>query len=394
MTHTLLGRGPVAAVYATTASGHPVAVKVFPGKFDRKTLTVIERERLKLVKLASTLPILPIDAIGQWEGKHALRMELCAESLSARVQRSGALDVEDVVELGYGLASALASAHAVGVLHGGVSPHNVLYRSFGPPVLSDFGVTIRQAFRRNPLHAIECVPPETLRSGVVDERTDVYGLGAVLHYALTGQSPHPSRIGEQPGERVLRVLGDPVPAISRPDVPIELSTMVARMLTPQPDRRPDAATWAVERLGKMLPRPMPDVAPPQAKKKSKVPYFVAGGVLAAGLAVAPFVWPEAEAPVVAPPPPPPPPPVTLNLADPVDQGDHVLLRWASSQPLDSVVVVSPDGEGKQYLNAERETSIRVPVKPTGGYCFQIRGTNTEQIYLSQPKSFRGAVCQR
>src|SRR5262245_6675445 len=129
MTHTLIGRGPVAAVYATTAAGQPVAVKVFPGKFDRKTLTTIERERVKLLALAGTLPILPIGAIGQWEGKHALRMEMCAESLSARVQRLGTLDVEDVLELGYGLASALAAAHSVGVLHGGVSPHNVLYRS-------------------------------------------------------------------------------------------------------------------------------------------------------------------------------------------------------------------------------------------------------------------------
>ncbi|MCE7006639.1 serine/threonine protein kinase [Kibdelosporangium philippinense] len=393
MTHTLLGRGPVAAVYATTASGQPVAVKVFPGKFDRKTLTLIERERLKLVKLAGTLPILPIEAIGQWEGKHALRMELCSESLSGRVQRSGALDVEDVVELGYGMASALAAAHSVGILHGGVSPHNVLYRAFGPPVLSDFGVAIRQSFRRNPLHAIECIPPETLRSGVIDQRTDVYGLGAVLHFALTGQSPHPSRIGEQPGERVLRVLGDPVPAISRPDVPIELSTMVARMLTPEAERRPDTATWAMERLGKMLPRPVPHIALPQARRRSKVPYFVAGGLVAAGLAVAPFLWPsssQTDPPATVPPPPL----VTLDLAEPVDQGDHVLLKWASSQPLDSVVVVTPDGGGQQFVNAERGTSIRVPVKPAGGYCFQVRGTNASQIYLSQSKPVRGAVCQR
>ncbi|CAM3336831.1 protein kinase [Kibdelosporangium persicum] len=392
MTPTLLGRGPVAVVYASTAAGRPVAVKVFPGKFDRKTLAVIERERQKLVELAASVPVLPIDALGQWEDKHALRMELCPESLTTRVKRSGALDVEDVVELGYGLASALAAAHAAGVLHGGVSPDNVLFRSSGQPVLSDFGVATRQAFRRNPLHAVEFVPPETLRTGAADERTDVYGLGAVLHFALTGESPHPSRIGEQPGERVLRVLGDPVPAISRPDVPIELSTMVARMLTPEAARRPDKATWALERLGAMLPRPVMNITVPAPRRKSRIGYFVAGGVLAAGLAAVPFLWPESDA---AAPQPLPPQPITVELAEPVDQTDHVVLTWTTSQTLDGVVVVTPDGQPARHVFFERgQTTMRVPVEPKRGYCFQIRGTNSERVFESRPKPVRGAVCQR
>ena len=65
----LVGRGPVAEVYAVEGT----AVKLFPGKFDRRTLAAIERDRTKL----ATAPILPVDGVEVVRDRHALRMELC-----------------------------------------------------------------------------------------------------------------------------------------------------------------------------------------------------------------------------------------------------------------------------------------------------------------------------
>jgi len=366
----LLGRGPVAEVYAVEGT----AVKVFPGRFDRRTLATIERERDRL-GLAGA-PVLRVDGVEVVRGRHALRMELCAESLADRVRRVGPLPVAEVASLCEVLSHALAAAHGLGVLHGGVSPANVLFRANGEAVLADFGVAQREAFRRDPLHGIEWVSPETLRTAVVDERTDLYGLGAVLHFALTGASPHPSRIGETTGERILRVLSDPVPAVSRPDVPIGLSTAIGRLLAPDPAKRS---------------APVAAAAPASARPRRWWPWYAAACVvLAAVLAV--VLWPR--------PVPPAPPPVTaaarapvIDLAEPDVLDDQVALSWTTNDDrLYFAVVMWAEGEPSQTRWAERSRAMTVRVEPGRAYCFVVRGTDGSKVFESQSRAVRGAVC--
>lgn len=246
---TELRRGPVATLYSGPSGA---GFKVFPGRFDRKTLAAAERVRRRLATVPAGTPILPVDAIELLDdGRHALRMELCRGSLATLVAADGPLAVAEVVALGRALSGALAVAHGLGIPHGGVNPNNVLFRAPGQPLLADFGIALRHAFPRDPVHLIEFVSPETLRTDSVDERTDLYGLGAVLHFALTGEPPHPGRLGEQPGERVLRVLNSPVPAINRADVPVGLSTMVARMLAADPANRPSGMAAVAEQFAGM-----------------------------------------------------------------------------------------------------------------------------------------------
>ena len=253
---TRIDDGPVATVYTGLRDGGPVALKVFPKRFDKRTTSAFQKEQAKLATVRRVTSILMVDGVEELPtGEQALRMELCTRSLAALVERVGQLAAADAVVLGRAMAMALAAAHGAGVVHGGVAPNNVLFRTTGEPVLADFGVTLRQAFTRDPLHAIEYLPPETLRTGTLNEATDLYGLGAVLHFALSGRSPHPGRLGEQPGERVLRILGEPVPAITRSDVPTGLSTLVARLLSANPDRRPPQAAQVAEQLTAMLPNP-------------------------------------------------------------------------------------------------------------------------------------------
>jgi len=251
---TRIDDGPVATVYSGHHAGVPVALKVFPKRFDKRTMSAFTTEQAKLATVSRVTSILMVAGVEELvSGEPALRMELCTQSLAGLVERVGPLAAADVVVLGRAVAVALAAAHGAGVVHGGISPSNVLFRNSGEPVVGDFGVVLRQAFTRDPLHAIEYLPPETLRTGTLNEATDLYGLGAVLHFALSGRSPHPGRLGEQPGERVLRILGEPVPAINRPDVPIGLSTLVARLLATTPDRRPPDATQVADQLAAMLP---------------------------------------------------------------------------------------------------------------------------------------------
>lgn len=367
----LLGRGPVAEVYAVEGS----ALKVFPGRFDRRTLATIERERVRLAKA----PVLGIDGVEVVEGRHALRMELCVESLDSRVRRYGPLPSEEVAALRAGLTRALAVTHRLGVLHGGVSPLNVLFRANGEAVLADFGVAQRQAFRRDPLYGIEWVSPETLRTGVVEAPTDLYGLGAVLHFALTGESPHPSRIGEVTGERILRVISDPVPAISRPDVPIGLSTAIGRLLAPDPAKRSAPSTEDVPEAG--------------SPSRSRVWWWSSAAVvvLAAVLAAVVF-WPRAmpsSPPANAAPVPKP----VVEIVEVTDLGDQVSLRWTTTDDrLYFAVVFWAADEKRRTKLAEHATTATVPVAPDRGYCFLVRGTDSRQVVESQTEAVREAVC--
>nr|WP_198151919.1 protein kinase [Kibdelosporangium sp. MJ126-NF4]CEL20987.1 serine/threonine protein kinase [Kibdelosporangium sp. MJ126-NF4]CTQ95499.1 serine/threonine protein kinase [Kibdelosporangium sp. MJ126-NF4] len=391
---TFPDRGRIAVVHATaTTSGEGVAEKTFDRAFDSRTLSVIKHEHAILTRLAHEVPVLPTTLPELRGGKHVVRMELCTDSLAARVRRSGALEVNEVLELGYSLAFALAAAHKNGVLHGGVSPNNVLFRRSGQPVLADFGVAIREAIPpRDRLRGIEWISPAALQSGVLDERADVYGLGAVLHFALTGDSPHPKRAGETEPERVLRVIGDPVPAIHRPDMTAGLPTMVARMLARHATQGSDKATWALGSVAELLSRPVPRLPNAGPGRRRGVRYRATAAAAAAAIVVGAAAWqwwPKTDTAVT-----PLPSPVTLDLAEPVDQGSQIVLTWASSQTLDVMVLVMPDGGGTNYVRADRETTIKVPVDPARKYCFRVRGTSASaaQIYESRPKPVRGAVC--
>ncbi|MFD7657927.1 protein kinase [Actinosynnema sp. NPDC059797] len=381
MSH-LVGTGPVAEVYAVDG----VALKVFPGRFDRQTLATVERERVKLAGLSA--PLLPLDGVELVDGsKHAFRMELCADSLENRVRREGPLPSEEVAALCWSLARALAAAHEVGVLHGGITPANVLFRANGEAVLADFGVAQRQEFRRDPLAGIEWVSPETLRTGVVEAATDVYGLGAVLHFALTGRSPHPSRIGELTGERILRVLGDPVPAVSRPDVPVALSTAIGRMLAPDPERR--SAPVAATAVG----------APPAGPARRWRRYAAVALAAVPAVALAVVLWPR-------PTPPAPeeslPPiadeegPVVVELDEPTDLGDKVSLSWtATDDRLYFAVRYWVEGASARTKSAGFNRTMTLDVEPGRKYCFVVRATNGgEQVYESDAESLREAVCHR
>ncbi|ONI92866.1 hypothetical protein ALI22I_01430 [Saccharothrix sp. ALI-22-I] len=436
---TPLGAGPVATVYAAVHQGEPVVLKVYPKALDKRTLAVVGRQHTLLRSLPSVLPVDGVDALP--DGRHALRMTRCSQSLADLVGRTGPLSAADVVVLGRAAALALAAAHDAGIVHGGVTPHNVLFRPSGEPVLADFGVVLRQAFSRDPLHAVEFQAPESLRGDTLDERTDLYGLGAVLHFALTGRSPHPGRLGEQPEERVLRVLKEPVPAIARPDVPVALATAVARLLAVDPRRRPADAAAVVDLLGTALPSVRaredfddfaadqpddftahhpptiePDFAPaqppphspppaaPQPKRRIRPEVLVGGAVLAAALVLAPVVLLRTNPEELTTTPKPvgsaidtstePGPAVQLELGEPVDQGNQVELAWHSGRALDFAVIVVGEGEERRVLLAERNHTMTVPVDPVRRYCFLVQATDGSRVYESDPKPIREAVCQK
>ncbi|MBE1495551.1 hypothetical protein H4696_002651 [Amycolatopsis lexingtonensis] len=448
----LLATGPIATVHAIRATGE--AVKVFPGPFDRDTLAGLERERKALAATGPAPSILPVLGVVDYPGGRAgVRMELCRGSLAGLLASGVRLPADAVLALGTAVASALAAAHGAGVLHGGVTPDNVLYRASGEFVLADFGQTLRRRFPRDPVHAVEYTAPETLRDDTLSPASDLYGLGAVLYSALTGAPPFPRRTGQQPGERILQVLREPVAPIHGADIPPGLSDVVTRLLAKEPDDRPADAAAVVTLLENLRdgvappvpaaeparpeaepepaaadvefddfaeePRPAtPAPAPPNPGGRTLIRTFggpaertasparrrtalsAGAGVVVAGLAVLPFFTGPDEvtghalpiAPAAQPANTAAAPDIHLALAQPADLGDHVRLTWQADGDLDFAVVVAGERIDTMVLVAHRQRAMEVPIDPARRYCFQIRATDGKNVYTSTPIPIRGGHC--
>ncbi|MFG1608396.1 hypothetical protein [Actinoplanes sp. NPDC049265] len=402
-----LGDPPGSALAAVQAgSGAAWALKVLPGRLDRRTRGEVEAELRRLAGPAATAPIVVADAIVELpDGRTALRRELCTQSLPELIEAFGPLSVPDAIALGGALAEALSAA---GVVHGGVTPGNVLFRESGEPVLTDFGAAVRRAWP--PGHDIGFRAPETIRDAVLDARADRYGLGAILHLALAGTPPFPARPGERDGDHLLRVLTEPPPAIDRDDLPAWLGELVGELLDKNPDRRPADVGARLAGAASDGPRPagapIIEFGPERPRRLTQPPVLVAAvAVLLAVVAVL-LVLNRPKDMDVPPPPPaaassaaPAPsasgPAVTLALADPVDRGDVVTLRWTSSVPgLDYGIGVAPEGAEATVRIVGRVTTTDVRVEPGRRYCFEVRATNGGKPVVSAPKAIRGAACRQ
>lgn len=179
------------------------------------------------------------------------------ESLATRVAR-GPLNVPEAIEIGRALASAIAAAHHEGVVHRDLKPSNVQLTRDGSAKVLDFGVAKLTSLntltstrsdvsraetmivpRGNPGTPAYMAPERLLGRGA-DERSDVYGLGALLYEMATGCRPYRSRDVLSLVEEI--AAGEPTSARARnPHVPRWLSDVIARALKRDPATRLQSA---------------------------------------------------------------------------------------------------------------------------------------------------------
>jgi hypothetical protein len=176
-----------------------------------------------------------------------------SRSLDAVIHQNGPLPHREVTRIGLDLLAALAAAHAAGVVHGDVKPHNVLLATDGRVVLTDFALATVEHMERGFL------APERLHGADAGEAGDLWSLGATLYAAVEGRAPF-QRATTTAVETAL-MTEPPDPA----DHPGPLTPIIDWLLTKDPARRPTAADTRA-RLQRVLDRavgvvPMP-AAPP------------------------------------------------------------------------------------------------------------------------------------
>jgi serine/threonine protein kinase len=318
---TEIGGGAFATVYRAIESdtGRPVALKIL--KVDRvrdhHVTETFAHEVQALAKVSDHPHIVTLyRPLTTPEGRPALVLELCRESVAEQVRRSGPLDAWQVVGTGIKIGGALETAHRHGFLHRDLKPQNILVTQFGEPALGDFGVAALQAsakatagvFAFTTLHAA----PEILEGGRLSPATDVYGLASSMYQLLTGQAPFAAFDNEAPAAVILRVIRDPVRPLRSDVVPFGLSDLLEAALAKEAAARPATALEFVRALTALqgaAGRPLtPCVVwgegPPPVPLLTRSPLLEAPSVAdqrPAGHTAGPPV-------VTSPPPPKPPPP--------------------------------------------------------------------------------------
>jgi serine/threonine protein kinase len=212
--------------------------------------------------------VVAVHGVHEADGLPYLVMQYVAgESLQTRLDRTGPLEVEEVVRIGMQTASGLAAAHAQGLIHRDIKPANLLLEDGLAKVkITDFGLA-RTAddvgLTRDGVVAgtPEYMAPEQARGEAVDHRADLFSLGSVLYACCTGRPP----FGGPSAVAVLRKVSDESPPPVRslnPGVPAWLEAFVTRLLAKDPGHRfPSAAEVAALLEGYLAHLRQPDSVP-------------------------------------------------------------------------------------------------------------------------------------
>ena len=180
-------------------------------------------------------------------------------SLQARVDAEGPLAVEEILRIGLQAASGLAAAHAQGLVHRDVKPSNILLEeTVERAVLTDFGLarTIDDASLTHTgvlAGTPHYMSPEQATGDVIDHRSDLFSLGAVLYFMATGHPPFRADGALAVLHRICREPHRPVWQTNK-EIPDELSDLVDRLLEKKPQRRPASATEVAGQLAALLSR--------------------------------------------------------------------------------------------------------------------------------------------
>jgi serine/threonine protein kinase/tetratricopeptide (TPR) repeat protein len=251
-----IGRGGSGVVYRALHRqlNRPVALKVL---HDRTNAALRERLRREAEALAAIHDpaIVEVYEIGEVEGKAFLALEYVASGCLSRFTAATPQLPEPSARLMARLAGAIQHAHQAGFIHRDLKPGNILLdKHFGVaetsgldqyvPKISDFGVvkivssqehlTQTREFLGTPSYM---APEQAYDTGSpIDERTDVYGLGAILYELLTGRPPFRSA---SPLDTLLQVKeSDAVsPRRLEPNVPRDLETICLKCLEKDSGRR-------------------------------------------------------------------------------------------------------------------------------------------------------------
>jgi serine/threonine protein kinase len=247
----LIGQGAMGAVYrATSVTGSDVAVKTLsPEMMGEQTSQRFLRESELVRRLKHPHVVRTLDSgVDQANGLMFLVMPLLkGRDLDRVLEELGALEPETAVRIALQAARGLSAAHRIGIIHRDVKPGNLILDEEDDEIVvrvCDFGIAKQIGSESeltttgSQLGTPDYVSPEQLKSSKhVDERTDVWSLGATLYQMLCGAAPF-AHI-ESVFDLIAAIVAEDVPHLQdrAPWIDASLSLLVHKALQRDPNQR-------------------------------------------------------------------------------------------------------------------------------------------------------------
>src|SRR5574341_2458084 len=256
-----LGRGGMGVVYLAreVRLDRPVAIKLLRPELaaDGPPRERFMREARTAAKLShpNIIPIHSVDEVGDFVFFVMSYVE--GETLTDRVRQRGPLAPSEAARVLREVAWALAYAHSLGVIHRDVKPDNILLEgATGRALVADFGIAglVKSAAALDGGEVIgtpEFMSPEQALGLQVDARSDLYSLGAVAFFALSGKLPFE---GRKATEVLAKQVTAPAPRLASvaAGVPRRLAQAVERCLAKEPEERFQKSEDLAEQLALAL----------------------------------------------------------------------------------------------------------------------------------------------
>jgi len=241
-----LGRGGMGIVFLAreVALDRMVALKLLPPEMAARP--GLKERFLREARTAARLShpnIVPIYAVDEVDGFVFFAMAYVeGRTLGERIRERGPLSNAEAVRLLQEVSWALGYAHLNGLVHRDVKPENILLEEgSGRALVTDFGIAVLAKaagteITKEVLGTAEFMSPEQARGAEVDARSDLYSLGCVGFYALSGQVPF---TGPTPASILGQHVAHPPPRLASvaPQVPPGVATALDRCLRKEPDHR-------------------------------------------------------------------------------------------------------------------------------------------------------------
>ncbi len=232
-----LGQGGMGKVFLAEDRllNEKVALKVLHGEAitHPQALRRLMRE-IKLTRRITHPNIVRTFELGRYRGAHYITMEYVEGTpLHLIVRRARRIPPNIWWKIAFQIADALRAAHAQGIVHRDLKPQNIMITRTGQVKILDFGIArvvdsddITQGYA---LGTPKYMSPEQIRGEPIDPRSDIYSLGLVFYFMLTGVEPFAA---ERADTVLMKQLTEMPPPLTRwvPNIPPEINDLVMRMI--------------------------------------------------------------------------------------------------------------------------------------------------------------------
>ncbi len=307
-----IGAGGMGIVYRAKqiSMEREIALKVLKPELTRNREYV--KNFVREARLAGKLnhpAIITVYDFGQTGETYYIAMEFVeGHDVNELLKQGRKLPLQKALHIAARVAEGLAHAHSLGIVHRDIKPQNIMLEKDGGVKLADLGLAKIAAEDRPQRGSVimgtpHYMAPEVAKREAVDERADIYSLGATLFHMLCGRVPFE---GDNSLAVITKHINQEPPSPKRVDValPDELCALVQQMMAKAPRRRPASAAEVAERIeiiaardraakapaAPSRPRP-PAQATPRERRVPVLAVVVIAGVLIAGGVIGLQFWP-------------------------------------------------------------------------------------------------------